>query len=54
MFDWVYILSEKYKSGPNIVKKILFSKIETDFFKMLDKNFEEEVVLQQLVVAFSF
>lgn len=45
---------EKYKSGPNIVKKILFSKIETDFFKMLDKNFEEEVVLQQLVVAFSF
>ncbi|CAX41885.1 conserved hypothetical protein [Candida dubliniensis CD36] len=53
LIGYVYC-PERYKSGPNIVKKIAFSKVETDFFKMLEKNFDGEVVLRQLVVAFSF
>lgn len=43
---------ERYKNGPNIVKKIPFSKIETDLFKMISSDFDEQVVLKHLVVMF--
>ena len=45
---------EKYKSGPNIVKKILFSKIETDFFKMLDKILRKRWYCSSLWWRFRF
>ncbi|KAL6451620.1 EBS1 Protein EBS1 [Candida maltosa Xu316] len=45
---------ERYKNGPNIVKKIPFSKIETELFKSLASNYEQDMVLKQLTVLFSF
>ncbi|EGW31171.1 uncharacterized protein SPAPADRAFT_52339 [Spathaspora passalidarum NRRL Y-27907] len=54
---------QQYKNGPNLVKKLSFSKIESEFFKSLSSNFssliqvgvrEENFILTQLTVLFSF
>lgn len=45
---------ERYKNGPNIVKKIPFSKVETELFKLLNTEFDDQVVLNHLVVIFAF
>ncbi|KAG7660892.1 EBS1 [[Candida] subhashii] len=58
-----FYLPKQYKNGPNLVKKLTFSKIETDFFKLLKskfldliKNDQNEInfILKQLVILFSF
>ncbi|RLV93493.1 Protein EBS1 [Spathaspora sp. JA1] len=53
---------QQYKNGPNLVKKLSFSKIESEFFKCFSNNFsnlietdkENCILTTQLTVLFSF